>query len=523
MANKKIGVKASAQDNFIGPNCPTGVTASNVGTNRAYNDGAITISWTAPTTGNTPIGYKVYNGASLLATVAYGTNSITVGGLLSNTSYTLTVKSYDAYAECAGVNANAVTVTTVPQAPTIGTATNTGSGRPYNNGAATITYTAGADGGSSVTTFTATASAGGYTATGTSPITVTGLQSNTAYTFTVTATNANGTSTASSASNSITATTVPNTPGAPSVSTVAIGGSAAQGSANTATDTVSWSAPADGGSGITNYYWACSDGKTGNTTSTSVAVSQESGTAQTYTVRADNANGSSGTSSASASITSAFSFTPFSVFGFSPFAVFGFSPFGFSPFGFSPFGFSPFGFSPFAVFSFSPFGFSPFSPYFKGSLSPSTKIVMADGTIKESTDIVVGDQLKSAIIPGLSNQATTTDIENWVGTEDFSSLEITTTTVIDIVSHTAPIYVNINGDGFSGSHLLLIKRDGQAIMRYAEDLKETDLIWSSETNTWSEITSYEKLDYPNEVITISCEPYDIFFTEKSLTHDGYQG
>ena len=102
-------------------------------------------------------------------------------------------------------------------------------------------------------------------------------------------------------------------------------------------------------------------------------------------------------------------------------------------------------------------------------------------------------------------------------------MEITTTTVIDIVSHTAPIYVNINGDGFSGSHLLLIKRDGQAIMRYAEDLKETDLIWSSETNTWSEITSYEKLDYPNEVITISCEPYDIFFTEKSLTHDGYQG
>jgi trimeric autotransporter adhesin len=101
-----------------------------------------------------------------------------------------------------------------PNAPTIGTATNVGTGRAYNNGAATVTFTAPTyDGRSAITSYTVTSSPGGFTASGaSSPLTVTGLQSSTSYTFTVTATNAIGTSAASSASNSITATTVPQAP-----------------------------------------------------------------------------------------------------------------------------------------------------------------------------------------------------------------------------------------------------------------------------------------------------------------------
>jgi len=94
----------------------------------------------------------------------------------------------------------------VPGAPTIGTATATGSTT------ATVAFTAPAiDGGSTITSYTATSSPGGITGTlnqaGSGTISITGLSGGTSYTFTVTATNAVGTGPASAASNSI--TTVP--------------------------------------------------------------------------------------------------------------------------------------------------------------------------------------------------------------------------------------------------------------------------------------------------------------------------
>lgn len=93
--------------------------------------------------------------------------------------------------------------TSVPGAPTIGTATAT------DNTTATVAYTAPANnGGSVITSYTATSSPSGITGTlsqaGSGTITVTGLSASTSYTFTVKATNAIGASAASSASNSIT-------------------------------------------------------------------------------------------------------------------------------------------------------------------------------------------------------------------------------------------------------------------------------------------------------------------------------
>lgn len=85
-----------------------------------------------------------------------------------------------------------------PGAPTIGTAT-------AGDAEASVSFTAPSDTGYPTNlTYTVTSSPGGITATGSSsPITVTGLTNYTSYTFTVTATNANGTSPASSASNSV--------------------------------------------------------------------------------------------------------------------------------------------------------------------------------------------------------------------------------------------------------------------------------------------------------------------------------
>lgn len=81
----------------------------------------------------------------------------------------------------------------------------------YSSGTqASVSFTAPVDdGGSAITSYTVTSSPGSITASGSSsPITITGLSGGTTYTFTVTATNAVGTSDASSPSNSIT-TAVP--------------------------------------------------------------------------------------------------------------------------------------------------------------------------------------------------------------------------------------------------------------------------------------------------------------------------
>ena len=91
-------------------------------------------------------------------------------------------------------------VQTVPGAPTIGTAT-------AGLTSASITFTAPAsNGGSAITGYTATWSGGGSQAGASSPIVITGLTAGVAGTITVTATNAIGTSAASSASNSVTPT-----------------------------------------------------------------------------------------------------------------------------------------------------------------------------------------------------------------------------------------------------------------------------------------------------------------------------
>jgi hypothetical protein len=88
---------------------------------------------------------------------------------------------------------------TAPSAPTIGTAT------AASATSAVVSFTPAGDGGSAITGYTVTSSPGGITATGLqTPVLITGLTSGVSYTFTVTATNAIGTSAASSASNSVT-------------------------------------------------------------------------------------------------------------------------------------------------------------------------------------------------------------------------------------------------------------------------------------------------------------------------------
>jgi len=336
-----------------------------------------------------------------------------------------------------------------PKAPTIGTATNVGTGRAYNNGAATVTFTA--DPTYAADSFTVTSTPGSFTATGaSSPITVTGLQSDTTYTFTVTATNTYGTSAASTASNSITSTTVPDKPGTPTAS-----------SPNANEDQISWSAPANGGSVITNYYWESNDSKAGNSgTSTSASLGQEAGTSQAYRVYATNANGNSVFSDYSNTITTTFSFAPFGVFGFSPFEVFSFVPF--SVFSFTPFkvfGFSPFSFTPFKVFGFSPFRVFGFSPTIR-CIDQDTLILTVSGW-KKAQDIRIEDSLLLQTFDNKPIVDTVEKLKEWK-VKDLNNFKIIESRIEDIIITPVKRTVIINKDinkRISDSEEILIYRN----------------------------------------------------------------
>jgi hypothetical protein len=147
----------------------------------------------------------------------------------------------------------------------------------------------GSTGGSPITGYTITSSPGGVTKTVGGTLTtgtVTGLTNGTTYTFTVVATNASGSSPASSPSADTTPAAVPGAP----TGVVAVKGDASA--------TVSWTAPSStGGSPLTGYTVTAAPGGQATTvapdrTSTTIP-GLTNGTAYTFSVVATNAVGSS--------------------------------------------------------------------------------------------------------------------------------------------------------------------------------------------------------------------------------------
>ncbi len=200
MATRGKGIRSSAQDNFIAPDAPTGVSATDVGTSRAFNNGAATVTFTAPTTGNT-VGITSYTATSSPGgyTASGASSPLTVTGLQSNTSYTFTVTATNAYGTSSASSASAsITATTVPDAPAAPTVSSVS-----NQSTDVVSWTAPATGGKAISGYS-WESNDSKSGTTTSTSVNVSQEAGTSQQYRVKATNANGDSAFSSYSTSFT-------------------------------------------------------------------------------------------------------------------------------------------------------------------------------------------------------------------------------------------------------------------------------------------------------------------------------
>jgi hypothetical protein len=319
-------------------------SASNsITTNKNVITTAAIAGVTAPSTGATPVSSTSSNGqysttitwsgspATFAADTAY-TATITI---LPDSNYTLTGVAANFFTVTGAtatnlINSGVITAAfpavaiEAPGAPTIGTATSTGTTT------ATVSFTAPtADGGAPIVSYTATSSPGGLSATLTQSasgtITVAGLSPSTAYTFTVTAYNGTSTSTASSVSNSITTDAPPKSGGggggggggaAPSVTAPDSPNIGTATATSSTTANVSFTAPVNnGGAAIVSYTATSSPGGqtatlTQSGSGTIIITGLSPNTSYTFTVTAFNGTSTSTASSASNSVTTNGGLTP---------------------------------------------------------------------------------------------------------------------------------------------------------------------------------------------------------------------
>jgi hypothetical protein len=191
------------------PSSPPSIAVTDVGTSVAYGSaqGAVTIT---PGTGGGPADSFLVSASTggYTATTTETTVNITVG---NNDSYTFSAQALNSFGLSAAGASVIQTLTTVPQAPTIGTATTSGATTDV-----AVTWTLGSDGGKNLSAITVTPYLNGTTAqtpqtaatTSSTTHTFTGLTGGSSYTFKVKTTNANGDSAESAATNSVTIPTL---------------------------------------------------------------------------------------------------------------------------------------------------------------------------------------------------------------------------------------------------------------------------------------------------------------------------
>ena len=275
------------------PGVPTGVSTT-------IGNQVVTVLWRPPATngGGAITSYQVTaspGGQTCTQPVASPeVDSCTVVGLTNGTGYTFAVAAVNAVGSSASSSSSSrVTPATTPGPPSAVSASAAST-------QATVSWTTpSSTGGASISSYTVTAQPGGQNCSSSqTSCTVVGLTNGTEYSFTVAATNAIGTGSASAPSNQVTPGTFP---GAPTGVSATYGNTQAR---------ISWTPPvSDGGFRITQYVATATPGGQSCTyviaapeTDTCTVTSLTNGTSYNFKVVATNTQGSSVSSSPSASI-----------------------------------------------------------------------------------------------------------------------------------------------------------------------------------------------------------------------------
>jgi hypothetical protein len=385
-----------------------------------------------------------------------------------------------------------------PGAPVISSIVDNSSGRSFNNGNVTISFSLPA-GSEPATSYDVDLTASGQTPVHTvvtsSPVEISGLASGVQYSVVVTANNSNYNTHTASSVYYVTPTTVPAQPSPPSAA------------AGVDSDSISWIAPANGGLPITNYNWESNDGKSGTTTDTTAAVAQEGSTSQAYRVRAYNANGWGEWSGWSGTITTTPPYFPY--FPYFPW---------FPPW----FPWFPPWFPWFPPwFPWFPW----FPPYFRAGCIEANTLVLTVSGLVPAKDIKVGDKV---ITYEMNEKAPTTDAGTlfiW-DSPSLSTSNMVETEVVRVVEKgdSAIMYFNGNTDAkYSITQPLFIKgSDGSYKIRTTGSLEVGDYLVS--INDDGSIIEEEIVDITIEdelglVYQIDCEPIQWFVAGGYLAHN----
>ena len=189
------------------PAAQPSIVVTDVGTSVAYGTLQGSVAFTEGVSGGKAAGFTAIQGA-FSQTGTTSPQVVTITGTPG--TYTFTGTAFNGFGTSPQAVSTSIALTSLPQAPTIGTATSS-----LVTSDITVTWTLGSNGGKNLSAITITPYLNGTTAqtaqtaatTSSTTHVFTGLTSGSAYTFKVKTTNANGVSLESSASNSVTVTT----------------------------------------------------------------------------------------------------------------------------------------------------------------------------------------------------------------------------------------------------------------------------------------------------------------------------